>query len=300
MIDPEMECPINFLMISSKQPEYNFTMKSLQLTNGHTLWYSNEAIDKPILVKFIIRQKGVCLRNVETDKDVHLFPLDFHYNSTLNECKYTKNEINHNTNYKLLDSISLYDLYDENNHLQFLNSILFYPTEELKNYNMSLFVRSFVGFDKECLTTNGKTVTSLYDYCQSLFGLDDYLTWVYILLFGALVIAGIKFFFTKQNPSFISALLFFVIGVLFFICFRIVNKEDLNNLCIDNISRLQIDDTMKHKGVAVGLYFFLGIINCIPILFICIYKEIENAKKKSVDDDIKEKEKEINLIGSLY
>lgn len=77
-----------------------------------------------------------------------------------------------------------------------------------------------------------------------------------------------------------------------------MNKEDLNNLCIDNISRLQIDDTMKHKGVAVGLYFFLGIINCIPILFICIYKEIENAKKKSVDDDIKEKE--INLIGSLY
>lgn len=186
-ISKEKECPINLILLSSSsQPpsEYQYTFSRIQFNDGNYLYYTNEAINNHILYRFKISDKDVCFVQNEYNSPYEPYILD-HYDHY--GCKSSINTTH--SNYKYIDSINKYSLYESNNIIPSLEKLTNYPLNELKNQLTSLYYSTFIGYDKECLKKNNINIFEDKQYESKMKIINTLYTILIYMLFAA--IAGI-------------------------------------------------------------------------------------------------------------
>ena len=127
-----LECPINdiimtnSLSIPNQFKEYNHN--SIQINENTVLHYTNEAINKPIIVDFRLSKKMPCLKNA------------------LDDCDTNKGD----RRFKVLDKMNLYTFYEINDLFSYDKKVD-RADNKLKKKDVYLYYREYIGFDKNCI-----------------------------------------------------------------------------------------------------------------------------------------------------
>ena len=94
-IDKDKQCPIN-LIIRSYTPEppsgYSYNFSNITFSDKSYLYFTNEAIDKPIIAHFKITDEDPCINPNEYSSSYNSYVLDYYAyygcNTTVNDTKY--------------------------------------------------------------------------------------------------------------------------------------------------------------------------------------------------------------------
>lgn len=170
-VDNEDNCPINYIKIDKKKPEDVNITKTISGKNGKNMYISNNPYSDnkriPYIVgAFKIADEEICsIPNLYWSK-WELFALDGNVKDYANKCilkKYNQHyEYENELRYHKLDDIKIYDLYEENNVLRYINrsNLPKYGYDFNKYFRddkyLYLYVRSFIGFNKTCLIERKK------------------------------------------------------------------------------------------------------------------------------------------------
>ena len=125
----DSECPINdiimtnSLSIPNQFKEYNHN--SIQINENTVLHYTNEAINKPIIVDFRLSKKMPCLKNA------------------LDDCDTNKGD----RRFKVLDKMNLYTFYEINDLFSYDKKVD-RADNKLKKKDVYLYYREYIGFNK--------------------------------------------------------------------------------------------------------------------------------------------------------
>ena len=128
----DSECPINdifmtnSLSIPNQFKEYNHN--SIQINENTVLHYTNEAINKPIIVDFRLSKKMPCLKN------------------NYNDCDTNKGD----RRFKVLDKMNLYTFYEINDLFSYDKKVD-RADNKLKKKDVYLYYREYIGYDKKCI-----------------------------------------------------------------------------------------------------------------------------------------------------
>ena len=146
----EQTCPINLLFVTdmaSLPTNYSkYTFSRVFFDDGKVLHFTNQAVDQYIVTDFRLSDDKVCVNSDEYNSPYPRYILDYYQ---YYGCKTNFSNIQYNTNYNKLDSIDKYNLYDNNHIFTKLMQLPEYPIENLPHQNTNLYMKSYIGFDKE-------------------------------------------------------------------------------------------------------------------------------------------------------
>lgn len=170
-IEENKPCPISYIGISSNG---NFTInthsvKSIDLSNNMTFIYSSSIANlNSIPIEIKVFEEEACAKStelIETEYDSYLLKnrrgINYVKNCSLVESNYTNQVLNkslsyyNDDRYYVIDSISEYELYNDNIILPLVKRLPGYSIENMNMTNMSLYYRSYIGIAKNC-TSNEK------------------------------------------------------------------------------------------------------------------------------------------------
>jgi hypothetical protein len=212
-VDANSDCPINDIKIG-KNLSSVITLadyKSLSLSNGYSLYFSNKKVNSSIYINFDVSEGGVCIDPTEHNYRSKIYPLfkdqdpydcDNKINGTVFDIRYTMKD-KYNTN----------EFFLENNNL--LGKLKSLPKWEEEYYNKSteieLYSRPFISWKKECNTEENhpkiiywinQNLTDIVDLQNELFYFH-----VIVLLSYFLVNIIVKWRLIKERVEFIYVVL---------------------------------------------------------------------------------------------
>ena len=161
-VGKDKECPINMMVHSAKAPEYNYTFSNISLDDGSFIFFTKDAVDSPIVFEFKISDNDPCISPHEYSSNYTPYPLDYY---EYYGCRTELNGTKFNRNYKYVDTMNKYKLYDKNGIIDKIKDLFNFPLYQLLHQQSSLYVRTFNGYDKNCLESNDINISeySLYD-----------------------------------------------------------------------------------------------------------------------------------------
>ncbi len=286
------ECPINDIIFSNEirkdLPEYNYTSY-----NEKYIYYTNQAIDKPVITKLKTVEKKLCSDKSRYYTEFPQFVLDKNYKYY--GCQSKATESLYDDTFVPLDTILKEDLYTENklNLLYNYRPQDEYPVQSLAA-QMTLYPKYFTGFNKKCLKENGLNLEDGELFQEEDFKkIEDNIStaktamWV---LFGFSIADIIIYFcltgFIWAEPLNKSMLYVFDIGVLFFylgmiiptiIGFNSLNKIHYFPECGDSLTNEKIqyyNDSSytrwkKALAILIILLFQLVIMAITNFIYLC-------------------------------
>ena len=110
-VGKDKECPINMMVHSAKAPEYNYTFSNISLDDGSFIFFTKDAVDSPIVFEFKISDNDPCISPHEYSSNYTPYPLDYY---EYYGCRTELNGTKFNRNYKYVDTMNKYKLYDKN------------------------------------------------------------------------------------------------------------------------------------------------------------------------------------------
>ena len=235
------KCPINDILINKDQELTNYI--TIPLKNNKYLHYGSGIEGKPIITSIKLSEKvAPCIYPGE-------YSWKYHYQLELSSgnCNTSILTSKIDDKFKKIDSINKYDLYEENNIFKLLNDVPNYPFNKIKEDNVDLYQRTYLGFDKKCMIENGFSFEYFDNFKNNYQIANICIKMIFYLFCLGLII------------------LFIIILIIFIL--RFINKDFLKNVQI----------LKKNKSCKI-----IGIIGIIKIiLFILIL--ISLIKLKSIE-----------------
>ena len=164
-VEESDNCPLNYIKLSkySTPPVDCVSCKSFYFPNRGYIYYSNQNINNHIITnfKFTDHDENVCLDQSEYNANKGRYELD-HYKYY--GCKNTFNGYKYDPRYKRLDMLDKTMIYEENNIMKVIEKLPMYPSSDLLSCCVSLYMRSYLGFDLQCLSKINFTPSQLINY----------------------------------------------------------------------------------------------------------------------------------------
>ena len=309
------ECPINFAVITNeKEPpsEYgNYTYKTISFDDGTNLHYTNDAVDRSVIIKLKLTEGDVCLDIDEYNSNGTRYQLDFyeHYG-----CNNNFSDFIYDERYEYFDTMNKYELYSDNNVFSKVSSLKQYPVEDMKNEDIMLYKRSYMGFDRECLRISKFKPEHLKNFESHINAVKNlnltivcFLTLNLVFFVGA---EGIKykerFNYQVQIVTFFNYPWYCITFILSTISFCMTTSiKEIGNECGDEynviIMNMVQDELNRMKAYLQVILFFSLFSICayfIDDLFIFLYKYFTN-KEPEQKVKIKKVTKNIHKIEMI-
>lgn len=298
------DCPINFAIITNnKDPPNNYgnyKYNTISFEDGTHLHYTNEAIDRSVIIKLKLTEGQVCLDIDEYNSNGTRYKLDYyeHYGCNSNFSNYT-----YDNRYEYFDTMNKYKLYNDNNVFSQVSSLKQYPIEDMKNEDIMLYQRSYMGFSKECLKTSNFKPEHLKKFESRINAAKNLnLTIVCFLSLNLVFFVGTegikykeRFNYQVQIVTFFNYPWYCITFILSTISYCMTSSiKEIGNECGDkyNIILMNMvqDELNRTKAYLQVILFFSLFSICayfIDDLFVFIYgyftNKIPNPPKKSKD-----------------
>ena len=220
-------CPINDIIINNDNNTINENSKinytTIKLNNEKYLHYTNQAINKQLIINFKLSNDFPCIYPGEFSW-YYYYPLEPN-NGT---CATNISDKTRDDRYEKIDIINKSILYKDNNIHDKIKDISNYPFYNLNNDNITFYTRTFLGLEKKCMESNGFS----FDYFNSLNSKINVIQGLIILIivfFGLLIFGFITFWAYFIDNKIIAGIFF--LGVL---TYKIYNS------CSENLIKLKL------------------------------------------------------------
>lgn len=169
-------CPINYIKINKDKnpPDSNVKYKTLELSDGYYLHYTNEKTDGRVIVGFNVSEGTMCanpLRHNSIKGDHELY-------KGKDKC-YCDNKYDYS--YKYLDINSKYNFYEDNQMINLFTSIPNYPIDDLTITNYSLFSKGYI-FPKLNNVTFNEISSTLYMNFNDFSNIHNIIRFVFFII----------------------------------------------------------------------------------------------------------------------
>ena len=198
-------CPINDIIINNDNNTINENSKinytTIKLNNEKYLHYTNQAINKQLIINFKLSNDFPCIYPGEFSW-YYYYPLEPN-NGT---CATNISDKTRDDRYEKIDIINKSILYKDNNIHDKIKDISNYPFYNLNNDNVTFYTRTFLGLEKKCMESNGFS----FDYFNSLNSKINVIQGLIILIivfFGLLIFGFITFWAYFIDNKIIAVLL---------------------------------------------------------------------------------------------
>lgn len=320
-IQNDKTCPINFIVVttnSAPPTQYgSYTYNTINLDDGTYMHYTNEATDKHVLSKFKLSEGDVCLDLDEYNSNGIHYILD-HY-----EYFGCKNKVDgklYDERYTKLDQMIKYWLYYDNKIVDKMNKLRMYPFDTLKQENIMLYQRGYLGFNLECLLNDDFKPDNLKNFKHNS-DVSKYLNIASIFLIGANLLINLVNLIRKYQKKFdmkcnwtyaLLGMAAFVLSLSSF-CMT-VQIKNIGTKCGDNYSSYlmeeaqnDLDKNEKYTIVIFCLSFVTMIGYFLDDIFLCCFdcnsnkeSSVNNRGNNAIQSDEKEViQKDDNEVGSI-
>ena len=275
-LESDQPCPINDIIMThtNSVPDSfgNYSSYDMvQFDERSFLYYTNEAVDRPVVVDFVINKEYPCVYDnmkecKEEDKDPRLILLD---EMPLSSLYYTNQ----------LDSVD-----DECKTLVDLTG------------NIKLFYREFIGYDTQCMKDNK-------NFWEKSKFFDNYLIviiiapCIHIPIIVDIILPIVKYFRSKGEEDFdfsskeISIVVWIIVGIsVFCLLFSLVLKGIEG--CSDQYTDRLVKHVLNRKKKNDILLIVIVVINGVSLILYTIYFKLKKNQRKK-------EEKEANQIVNV-
>ena len=296
-LPPNIECPLNYF---NKNILSNETYKTINISDNNYIYFANNTnTHHGVISQFKLGENKHCLFPDEYHSFSNPYPLDKH---PYYGCEKNKDGIYFDTRYTLIDSDNKLSLYKENNIIESMIKLPYYPMKYLHLNTISLFSKPFTGYDKNCLKAYNISPETVYMKSKKLIKATFYFR-IIILIYHFLAIYDLYERIEKGCFRFVHTVVLPMISVVnicvliwFTICI-IINLEQsfVYAFCGDHESQLVIEygnENIKEslfKMIYFGFFLFVLLIvrGKIPLFESIkrIKKWIVKIKKKKVNQN---------------
>jgi hypothetical protein len=148
-VESKSECPINKIIIqnqvTAEPKDHNYT--KIALNNYFNLFYTNEAIDQPIITDIKLSEGNVCIDPSEINTNYPQYALDRDISSY--KCKTKVNGNAFDTRFKIIDSENKRDLFSQNGITPLITNLPHFPVLSL-DATIGIYNRNFIGWKPSC------------------------------------------------------------------------------------------------------------------------------------------------------
>lgn len=283
----DKECPINDLHILESPPSSPYTYHTIQLTDNKYIYYTTEAIDKPIIVSFKLSDGRVCLDLEEYNSKQTHPKLDYY---KYYGCKKSYNGITYDDRYVALDAMNKYKMLDDNGIIDKIKDKVYYPYDKLTQEFVGLFKRTFIGYDADCLLASKFKVKNLSEYktnSKVVKYLNMAMTGVVGLNFASMIILEVQKLYCRMSSklSWVNVIIFllgFGCGVAsFYLTYTI---KDLGKDCADAYTQAIIDEIDKSLKRNILYSFIILCANFLALVILLIYLIVTINQKQPEND----------------
>lgn len=169
-VESKSECPINKIVIlthvTNQPKDYNYT--KIQLDSYFNLFYTNEAIDQPILTEIKLSEGKVCFDPSEINTGYSQYALD--RDLAQYTCRTTLNGNSFDSRFKLIDSENKRDLFTQHGITPLISQLPYFPVLSL-DASVGIYNRNFIGWKAACYgdpVADPEIVSKLSDKMDSM------------------------------------------------------------------------------------------------------------------------------------
>ena len=278
-LDESEDCPVNYIEITATNtpPKDCVNCKTAQLGTNSYIHYGNENIDNEVITNFKISDdnQNVCLDSSEYNSDAEPYTLDYY---SYYGCKNSFASYLYDDRYSKVDREQKYTLYDENGILLKVSQLPEYPLGDLKTTQVTLFKRTYPGYDLECIAKSKFNPEKLDNYRHNTKVSKRLniavLVFVCINFFVSCFIFSNKLccqnFYDEEDP------LCWIIVILNFITFilavasygQISSIKQVGSVCGDLLNQALTKEIQEDLDLSEK---FLIVLFSLPLIFIFIY-----------------------------
>lgn len=268
------DCPINDIQILESPPVSSFNYHTIPLTEKKSIYYTTEAIDKPIIVSFKLSDGRVCLDLEEYNSQQTHPKLDYY---KYYGCRNSYDGITYDDRYEELDAMNKYKLLDDNGIIDKIYYSVKYPYEKIKKEYVGLYKRTYIGYNADCLLGSKFKVKNLSDFktnTKIVKYLNIAMAAVVGVNFMSMITLEIQKLYCGMNPklSWVTVIIFllgFGCGLTsFYLTYTI---KDIGKDCSDKYSKAimkEVDKSLK-KNVLYTLIIMCA--NFLALVILLIY-----------------------------
>ena len=257
----DSECPINDIIITNSlsipNEFINYTnINTIQINENNVLHYTNEGINKPIVVDFRLSQKMPCLKD------------------NIDNCESNKGD----GRFKLLDQMNFYTFYDENDLFWRDDKVDRYD-KNINNKSIYLYYREYIGYDKNCIRNNKDFFMKSNYFKQSKAVRKLVIVVLSFSLVAMFFVPVLIWFYGNEDD--IIILIVIMISVIFFIIFLLISfllsfyfPKIIS--CSDEYSATLLDK-VKHQKKMNQLYILILLIFNLLLLILVSLRKFSHA-----------------------
>lgn len=312
-LDNDSECPINDIKFGKNltSEAINSDYKSILLSDGYKLYFTNKKVNSSIFINFDISEGGVCIDPTEHNYQSKIYPLFKDHDPY--DCDNTINGTTYDIRYSLRDRYSTHEFFTENHNL--LNKLKSLPKWEEQYYNISseieLYSRPFIAWKKECINDDNhpniiywinQNLTDIIDLQNELFYFH-----VIVLLSYFLVNIFVKWRLIKERIEFIYVVLLeaiyvalclieiaiSIVGIYKFSHFYNVNFSLKQYNCGEyttNLAFHYLGDVFYDYSLHLYIITFIAVLSCFfyPLNSMYIYIHTSKVEAKELQNLVAE------------
>jgi len=168
-------CPINQVIINHNptNEKRHIKFNSIKLNEDWYLHYSNQYHNHSLIIDVKYSEGRVCSNPIETNLKSHM-----KYKNILNSnstCVSKIGKFNFDERFKVLDSISKFQFFNDNSILQKIEKLPQLNSQDLINYNSFIYHRSYIHWSPYCRANNELSPQAFLVDLLSLSQIDAYL-----------------------------------------------------------------------------------------------------------------------------
>jgi hypothetical protein len=291
-ISDQEQCPINQIYINiNKDSPTDHVYKKIPLLNGFNLYFTNEAIDKPIHVDLKLSEGQACLDPEQRNTQFNQYILDREYSNY--DCTENIKGINLDNRYTKIDSYLKRDLYIDNGVYSYLFQLPYYPYGALEAL-VDFYNRPFIGWKNSCLNDEKFSPEGVNKVAKDLDDLDTKKLVVMIFAIIIMTYLIVKVVFKHiyfNNVALVNLLegifviLSFVIFIIAILCYKVASEysnewdnfncgDDLTNLVFEDLGKKYYSNKNYDMSILI-MSLFCVIIYPAMLLIIVIIKMVQ-------------------------
>lgn len=253
-------CPINDIVLSGYKIPLNYYYEDIRMRRDYYLFYTRLAFNGKIPVQFKLSQGNLCIDPDEKNvmRDSYVLDKDLRKDY----CSVTEDFLTFDFRYRKIDSMANKEIYQQNGFLDKVSALPNYHSGLLEDMT-SLYVRSFIGWDVNCLANATTTPENLIGVNDTMKKLDKFNIALFVMIGVSSVYLGICGFVLKRKYASniltvniitgVSLILYLVVFCLAVHLFNIIDEIDINLFsCGDNIASsflMPLKEKMKYTRV---------------------------------------------------
>lgn len=301
-------CPVNDIVLSGYKTPLNFNYEEIRMRENYYLFYTRLGFNEKIPVQFNLSQGKICIDPDERNLFGNRYILD---NDTKKDnCTVQEDFILYDTRYRKVDSMSTMNLYEQNGFYNLIENLPDYPESQLTELT-SLFTRSFIGWNVNCLNNVHTTPENLRDVNDLTYRLDAFNIAQFVIIGAAILYMGLIGFILKkkyetnvQNVNLITGFSFvFFLAIFGISLYLVLSVEEIDVdlfSCGDSItSSFLLPLQEKLRYIRIFYYIIVVLSICCILVYLIMYmvsdfryKSELRAKRKLLEKEERERERE--------